>query len=781
MRKHERRRGGATTSRTATVLMLSITCSALNCSTIGSRSEDVQSNRDSIAVEMRHVLDVEFARWYPLCVDSLYGGYLSDISSTWQPEGPQNKMIVTQARHVWSTSHAAMFYQKNNDLRNVAAHGVQFLRDTMWDREYGGFYDLVTRSGMPVTEGGQIIKRAYGNAFGIFGLAAYYRASGDTGALALARKAFEWLEGHSYDPRYGGYFQFLSRSGVPFSEGYSNTPPKDQNSMIHLLEAYTELYGVWPDQRLRERLHSLLLLVRDTITVDEGYMMLFFKRDWTPISYRDSGAVAREENYGLDHVSFGHDVETAYLMLEASEALGLENDTMTLRKAKRMVDHALRNGWDNDLGGFFDGGYYFDGDDRPSIIRRTKEWWSQAEALNSLLMMSQRFPDDSLEYFDKFCAQWHYCKNYVVDREYGGWYWGGVDVVPANRRSPKGSIWKANYHTSRALINCLRRLKSRRVAEVSATYDPVNSNATPEARDLLKYLYSVSGRKIISGQHNYVDRIDTYPRRVKELTGKLPAIWGCDFIHYYVKEDAAKIIREAHRKHQDGYIITLMWHAGRPQDDPPFGWKESVQAKMTDKEWGELMTPGSRLHTRWLEQVDCVAGYLKELQELGVPVLWRPYHELNGVWFWWGNRKGENGSARLFKMMFDRFVNHHRLDNLIWVWNANAPRQRLLDEAYRYEDYFPGLEYVDVLAADVYRRDYRQSHHDDLIELGRGKVIALGEVGEVPTPAILARQTRWAWFMVWGDFVTTHNTPQEMQDLYNFPKTLTHEDIAGIK
>jgi mannobiose 2-epimerase len=778
MRMHGRRRGGGMTSRTATFLILSITCSALNCSTIGSRPEDVQSNRDSIAVEMRQVLDEEFARWYPLCIDTLHGGYLSDINSTWQPEGPQNKMIVTQARHVWSTSHAAMFYQKDNDLRNMAAHGVQFLRDTMWDREHGGFYDLVTRNGMPVTEDGQIIKRAYGNAFGIFGLAAYYRASGDTGALVLARKAFEWLEGHSYDPRYGGYFQFLSRSGAPFREGYRNAPPKDQNSMIHLLEAYTELFGVWPDEKLRERLHSLLLLIRDTITTERGYMMLSFKPDWTPISFRDSSSALRTRNYEIDHVSFGHDIETAYLMLEASEALGLRNDTTTLRKAKMMVDHTLRNGWDRDHGGISDGGYYGAGENRPSIVRTTKEWWSQAEALNSLLMMSQIFPDDTLGYFKKFCAQWEYCKTYVIDREHGGWYWGGVDIVPANRNLPKGTIWKADYHTSRALINCLRRFQRQRVAGLRGHSDPVNPNATPEARKLLQYLYSVSGTRILSGHHNYVGRIDTYPERVQALTGKRPAIWGCDFINYPVKGNAETIVREAYRKHQEGYIITLMWHAGRPQDDPPFGWKTSVQAKLTDREWEELLTPGSALNSRWQKQVDTIAGYLGELRSLGVPVLWRPYHELNGVWFWWGNRKGEKGSAALYRMMFERFVGHHKLNNLIWVWNTNAPRQLLHDEAYAYQDYFPGLEYVDVLAADVYHHDYRQSHHDDLAELGQGKVIALGEVGEVPSPENLVRQPRWTWFMIWGDFVDTHNTPEQIRDLYSYPKILTHEDVV---
>jgi mannobiose 2-epimerase len=757
---------------------------------------DVQSNRDSIMFEMKQVLDTEFKCWYPLSIDTLYGGFFSDLNDTWELSGRQNKFIVTQARHVWSAANACMFYQKDNTLRNVAGHGVQFLKDIMWDKEYGGFYDLVTRNGEPIKEDGSIIKRAYGNAFAIYGLAAYSRASGDTASLKLAQETFWWLEKHSYDPRFGGYFQFMTREGVPFTDGYGYlppkdeflledgyriVPPKDQNSSIHLLESFTELYRVWPDSTLKERLSSMLHLVRDIITSDKGYLTLFSNRDWTPISYRDSTVAAQKKKFEYDHVSFGHDVETAYLMLEASEALGLSNDTTTLRIAKKMVDHALRNGWDKDHGGFFDGGYYFAGQKNAVIIRKTKEWWSQVEALNSFLMMSDLFPNDDERYYEKFCIQWNYCKKYLIDQEHGGWYVGGVDIVPTMKYSPKGSIWKGNYHTSRGMINCINRIKSQTLIPSQMHFDPVNKNATPEAKKLLEYLYSISGQRIIAGQHNYVGRIDTYPNRVKELTGKLPEIWGCDFAGYFRKGYSDTLVREAYKKFKEGYIITLMWHVGRPQDDPPFGWKESVQAKMSEREWEELTTPGSKMNLKWISRVDSIAQVLNELQILGVPVLWRPYHELNGVWFWWGNRKGENGSSKLYKMMYDRFVNYHKLNNLIWVWNTNAPRQLINDEAYAYEEYFPGLKYVDVLATDVYHSDYRQSHHDELVKIGRGKVIALGEVGEVPSPDILTRQPLWAWFMIWGNFVDTHNTPQQMRALYNYPGILTHEDFVTKK
>lgn len=433
----------------------------MGCSTMQNDQAPVQTHPDTLAREMRRVLDDEFAAWYPRSVDTLYGGFFSDLDYRWNVEGLQAKFVVSQARHVWSAAHAEQFYNTQTPFRQLAAHGAAFLRGTMWDSRWGGLYDLVSREGEPVLEDGRIIKRAYGNAFAIYGLAEYTAATGDTSALRLAQETFRWLEAHSYDPLHGGYFQFMERDGTPLEQGWHGVPPKDQNSTIHLLEAFTRLYEVWPDSMVRMRLEGLLRLVRDVITTPRGYMVLFFGRDWTPVTYATASAELRAENYEFDHVSFGHDVETAYLMLEASAALGLKNDTATLTVAKRMVDHTLAYGWDRDHGGLFDGGYYLPGAEQPSIVRSTKEWWCQTEALNSFLLMADLFPAEAAHYYDRFCAQWDYCKKYVIDFEHGGWYWGGIDAVPGNTRVPKASIWKCNYHTSRALINCIRRLQGR--------------------------------------------------------------------------------------------------------------------------------------------------------------------------------------------------------------------------------------------------------------------------------------------------------------------------------
>jgi mannobiose 2-epimerase len=304
------------------------------------------------------------------------------------------------------------------------------------------------------------MKDAYGNAFAIYGLSAYYRVSGDTSALNLARKTFLWLDRHSYDKQFGGYFQFLEADGTPLKNGLNGVPPKDQNSSIHLLEAFTELYRIWPDPVLKERLQMMLLLIRDQITNSKGYLQLFLNQDLSPVSFRDSTEEIRRKNWTLDHISFGHDVETAFLMLEASEVLGLKNDTLTLRKAKKMVDHSIQNGWDKSVGGFYDAGYYFRNQDTVTIIKDSKNWWAQAEGLNSLLMMAELYPNDPIGYKSLFRKEWYYIDSYLIDHKHGDWSPGGVDKEPSDSLAMKSQIWKCNYHTSRSLMNCIKRIKT---------------------------------------------------------------------------------------------------------------------------------------------------------------------------------------------------------------------------------------------------------------------------------------------------------------------------------
>ena len=411
----------------------------------------------------RTLFDNILKKWYPLVVDREHGGYFTNITSDWKLAPEQEKMIVTQARHVWTTSKAAAFLDDAATYEPIARHGFRFLRDVMWDKQYGGFYQIRSREGgMSEVRGWRDEKRTYGNAFGVYGLAALYGQTNDPEVLEFAIRAFTWIEDHAFDPRFQGYFEFITPDGNPFSRsGPHRTMAsdanelgyKDQNSSIHLLEAYTELYRVWKDPRLRRQLAGLLALIRDTMVTQKGYLQLFFQPDWTPVSFQDATAAVRKENYGLDHISFGHDYETAFLMLEASHVLGMANDTTTLAVARKMLDHALANGWDKIGGGFYDGGYYFRGEDHCAVIRDTKNWWAQAEALNVLLLFSKIFPDGG--YYAHFLKEWEYVKKFVLDHENGDWFEGGIDKEPHFKNGFKSHMWKCTYHTGRALMNCI--------------------------------------------------------------------------------------------------------------------------------------------------------------------------------------------------------------------------------------------------------------------------------------------------------------------------------------
>lgn len=441
-------------------LFVSLSLGAQKKAALKTRNERLQ-----LAAAMERSIKTELLnKWYPQCVDSQYGGFLSTYTFDFKPTGPQDKFIVTQARHTWTTAKAAQLYPEVPYYIQCAANGFRFLRDVMWDTTYGGFHNLVDRQGHDKSNP-KAPKEAYGNAFAIYALAAYFKASGDTAALNLAQQAFLWLEQHSHDRVYKGYYQHLQQDGTPVVRdasvpSTSDLGYKDQNSSIHLLEALTELYEVWPDPLVRERLEEMLYLIRDKITTPKGFLTLFFTPDWTPVSFRDSSEASIRQHKYLDHVSFGHDVETAYLMLEASHALGLTNDTQTMVVGKRMVDHALQQGWDKKLGGFYDEGYYFKGRDSITILLDSKNWWAQAEGMNTLLLMADRFPADPMHYYEHFKKMWQYIQTYLIDHEHGDWYEEGLDKEPQRKTALKGHIWKGTYHHFRSLSNCAQRLRN---------------------------------------------------------------------------------------------------------------------------------------------------------------------------------------------------------------------------------------------------------------------------------------------------------------------------------
>jgi mannan endo-1,4-beta-mannosidase len=321
-----------------------------------------------------------------------------------------------------------------------------------------------------------------------------------------------------------------------------------------------------------------------------------------------------------------------------------------------------------------------------------------------------------------------------------------------------------------------------------AAAKPVTPNASPEATALLQFLYDISGKYTLTGQHNFPNTKSRNSQFAAKYIGKTPIIFGSDFGHakagdsdsYLARPD---IVQEAIRQNQMGSIVALCWHAVPPTADEPITFRQlpgsdprrltSVQGKLLDEQFRDVLTPGTELYDRWCSQVDEVAVFLKQLQDARVPVLWRPYHEMNGDWFWWGGRTGQYSTIALYRQMFDRLVNHHHLNNLIWVWSMDRPSRPGMEHVR----FFPGSEYVDVLALDVYGSDFSQAYYDSLVSLSQGKPLALAEVGSPPTPEILRQQPKWTYYMTWASMV--RNTPRkEYAALLADPAVLNLEDPA---
>ena len=411
-----------------------------------SRSTYLKLADEVDAMLRRDVLDV----WFPRTVDSQHGGFNSHFSRDWKPLPSQGKFSVFQGRMTWIASQVAMRHPElKAQFMPIAKHGLDYLHDVLWDKQYGGFYWGLDDNGH-VTDAFGDQKELYGESFGLYGAAAAYQATRDPEALRLAQDEFRWMETYAHDNKNGGYFEILTREGKPIEatqidlaahKGPSGSFPagyKSMNTHIHLVEALSQLYEVWKEDTVRKRLEEMLAIVRDKVCVEPGVMNLYFTNDWKPIP---------------DHDSYGHDVETAYLMLEAEDSLGVTHNPRTERMAKMLVDHALVYGWDDAHGGFYEDGTTFG---QPEDLR--KEWWVEMEGLNALLLMHEKYRSQTDLYFKAFQKQWNFIKACQADAQFHGIYpLVAADGAPVE--TDKGGNWKAAYHDGRALMNVSDRLR----------------------------------------------------------------------------------------------------------------------------------------------------------------------------------------------------------------------------------------------------------------------------------------------------------------------------------
>lgn len=391
----------------------------------------------------RHILD----QWFPRALDTAKGGFLQNFAENWSPRRETEKSVVYQARLTWLSAQAAQRYpNEKKRWSDISTHGANFLRDGLWDKQNGGFFWGVDANGSPQRSGE---KHAYGVAFAIYALSANYEITRDAATLKLAQDAFKWLETHAHDAPNGGYNEALARDNRPMAPGAGRNDPvgtryglKSMNTHIHLLEAFAALYEIWPDPQLRTRLEEVFLLVRDKIAVSPpGALNLYFSPDWTPVP---------------DHDSYGHDIETAFLLIEAAAALHIPDDPRTWEVARQLVDHTLDVGLDAKNGGFYDAGSV-----TGTISNPEKVWWVQGEALNALLVMHDRFGAQTSRYWDAFLAQWKWIQTRQIDVKNGGWY---PEVRPDGTPIAghiKSDGWTEGYHQGRAMLHVSALLQKK--------------------------------------------------------------------------------------------------------------------------------------------------------------------------------------------------------------------------------------------------------------------------------------------------------------------------------
>jgi mannan endo-1,4-beta-mannosidase len=295
----------------------------------------------------------------------------------------------------------------------------------------------------------------------------------------------------------------------------------------------------------------------------------------------------------------------------------------------------------------------------------------------------------------------------------------------------------------------------------------VTPNPIDNASRLYQFLYDNYGKKIISG----VMTLNSFDETnwLKANTGKEPALVGLDFMHSgrnYTWYNDRQPIEDAKAYYNRNGIPALCWHWRDPSRKT-----EEFYTDKTTFDVSKILDPSSPEYTAMISDIDYISGLLKELQNENIPVIWRPLHEAAGGWFWWG-AKGAAPCKKLFQVMYDRMVNYHGLQNLIWVW-TREPNDT---------EWYPGDAYVDIVGRDLYREGTHSSHvleWSNMNELyGKKKLVTMSECGSFPDPDNLVKDgAAWSWFMPWyGGFVNDAKN----NSLAHWQKTMNHEYVITL-
>lgn len=367
--------------------------------------------------------------WINKMTDNQNGGFYGQINGYNRLQPLANKGAVLNARVLWTFS-AAYRILGNDQYLTTAQRAYTYIRDNFIDEEYGGAYWELDYLGKPVNTK----KQVYAQGFVIYGLSEYYRVTQDAEVLHLAQSLFILLEKHR-DKENGGYFEAFTREWKPIedmrlSEKDANEK-KSMNTHLHILEPYTNLLRVWNDPHLRKAQEELISIFLDKILDNQSYHQhLFFDERWTVKSTA---------------ISYGHDIEAAWLLYEAAQVLNYEGAMQQVSAICLKIADAASEGLQDD------GSMIYEKNN--NHIDTDRHWWVQAESIVGY-MYAYKISKD--ERYKQYAEQlWIYIQNNITDRTYGEWIWSRNDEGEINRNEDKAGFWKCPYHNSRMCLEMI--------------------------------------------------------------------------------------------------------------------------------------------------------------------------------------------------------------------------------------------------------------------------------------------------------------------------------------
>ena len=373
--------------------------------------------------------------WLEKTIDRENGGFYGRIDGHGVLHKEAEKGAILNARILWTFSAAYRVLRKPEYLE-AATRAKDYVIAHFYDKEFGGTYWSLDYLGQPK----DTKKQFYAIGFMIYGLSEYARATGDKEALDYAIRLFDTIESHSFDRENNGYIEACTREWGEIADmrlsDFDANYPKSQNTHLHIIEPYTNLFRVWKDERLERALRNLINIFTDHILNPETHHLdLFFENDWTR---------------GAGHLeSYGHDIECSWLMHEAALVLGDKDVLAKVEPVVQMVAKASEKGLNAD------GSMIHEANLDTGHVDDDLHWWVQAETVVGFFNIYQYFGDETA--LDKAERCWQYIKDNLIDRENGEWYWSRHADGTLNTDDDKAGFSKCPYHNGRLCLEIIER------------------------------------------------------------------------------------------------------------------------------------------------------------------------------------------------------------------------------------------------------------------------------------------------------------------------------------